>query len=104
MRSLTLFILAVVGASPAAARTHSSRAHVRGTVRSRPVAPTTREGRPNIQAQAALIADLGGNGDYYAKNPDAVRPIASISKLMAVLVVVEAGLKLDQTQTIAPDD
>jgi D-alanyl-D-alanine endopeptidase (penicillin-binding protein 7) len=104
MRSLALsWILAFGVPTAVLARTHSSRSHVHGIVRSRSVSPTTREGRPNIQAQAALITDLSG-GEYYAKNPDAVRPIASISKLMASLVVVDAGLKLDETQTIVADD
>src|SRR2546430_14676534 len=64
----------------------------------------THDGLPNIQAQAAVIIDLKTGGDYYAKNPDAVRPIASISKLMASLVVLDQGLKLDGTQTITLDD
>jgi D-alanyl-D-alanine endopeptidase (penicillin-binding protein 7) len=72
---------------------------------SRGVAPLSRDGLPNIQAQAALIVDLSHGGhELFAKNPDAVRPIASISKLMAVLVVLEAGLALDGTTIISKDD
>jgi D-alanyl-D-alanine endopeptidase (penicillin-binding protein 7) len=68
------------------------------------VAALTREGQPNIQARAAVIVDLSGGGDYYAKNPDAVRPIASISKLMAAILVLDQGIKLDATTTITKDD
>src|SRR5206468_5027044 len=79
------------------------RAPLRGGAR-RGVPGLTRDGLPNIQAQAAVIVDLKGGGDFYAKNPDAVRPIASISKLMASLVVLDQGLQLDRTQTITLDD
>ena len=72
---------------------------------SRSIPGLTSDGRPNIQAQAAVIVDLKSGGEYYAKNADAIRPIASISKLMAVLVVLEKGLKLDavieSTQAVA---
>ena len=75
------------------------------TFASRSIAPVTRDGRPNIQAQAAVIVDIGPGGtDLFAKNADAVRPIASISKLMAVLVVMDRGLKLEGTTVITKDD
>ena len=50
---------------------------------------------PNIQAQAAVVIDLDSDEELYIKNPDAVRPIASISKLMAMLVVLDPVRKLD---------
>jgi serine-type D-Ala-D-Ala endopeptidase (penicillin-binding protein 7) len=40
----------------------------------------------------------------FSKNPQAVLPIASITKLMTALVVTEAGLSLDETLTISQDD
>jgi len=88
---------------PAHARRAHGRSHARAG-KSRAVPPLTRDGQPNIQAQAAVITDLQGGGDYFAKNPDAVRPIASISKLMAALVVLDSGLKMDGTQTITAED
>src|SRR5262249_61101232 len=36
----------------------------------------------------------------YMKNPDAVQPIASITKLMTAMVVLDAGLHLDEMLTI----
>ena len=50
---------------------------------------------PNVQAQAAVAIDLTTGEELYAKNPDAVRPIASISKLMAMLVVLDPTRHLD---------
>src|SRR5262245_34250520 len=86
---------ALCSLAPAAAQAHRLRPS-RRSVASHGVAPLTRDGRPNIQAQAAVIIDLGaGGGELYTKNADSVRPIASISKLMAVLVVMDRGLKLE---------
>jgi len=100
-RSLALALVAVcLASSPSLARRPSHRG-----IASRSVAPLTRDGRPNIQAQAAVIVDMTpGGSDLYSKNADAVRPIASISKLMAVLVVMDRGLKLEGTTVITKDD
>lgn len=70
----------------------------------RPVAVYTKSGTPNIQAQAAVVVDLTTGEILHAKNPDEVRPIASISKLMASLVVLDHGLDLDATTTITDGD
>lgn len=52
----------------------------------------TKAGLPNIQATAAIVVDLERGTALYEKNPDAVRPIASISKLMAMMVVLDRKL------------
>ena len=63
-----------------------------------------RDGKPNIQAASAVVVDLKTGEILFSKDPDTVRPIASISKLMASLVLVEKGLDLKGTQTITNDD
>jgi D-alanyl-D-alanine endopeptidase (penicillin-binding protein 7) len=112
MRLLPVSILALslvpaqaglFGGSAAARAPHARRMHAR-MARARSVASLTHEGLPNVQAQAAVIIDLGHDTELFSRNPDAVRPIASISKLMAALVVVEHGLKLDAPQTISDED
>ncbi len=40
----------------------------------------------------------------YSKNADAVAPIASITKLMTALVVLEAGQPLDELLTVENAD
>jgi D-alanyl-D-alanine endopeptidase (penicillin-binding protein 7) len=72
--------------------------------RSRAVPTYTRGGMPNVQAQAAVAIDLTTGEELYTKNPDAVRPIASISKLMAMLVVLDRHVELDAPTTITGDD
>jgi D-alanyl-D-alanine endopeptidase (penicillin-binding protein 7) len=66
--------------------------------------PALRDGKPNIQAQSAVVVDLQTGEELFAKNADDVRPVASISKLMAALVLVEKGVKLEGTQTITKED
>lgn len=90
----------------------SLQKHKKGTqhrshpaLRSRAVPVYTRGGLPNIQAHAALILDVSAGGvPLYQKNPDEVRPIASISKLMAMLVVMERKPDLDARTTITAAD
>src|SRR5262245_33782664 len=90
--------------TPSQARRARSRPQAAASRPTRAIAPLTHSGQPNIQAQAAVVVDLRTGGEYFARNPDAVRPIASISKLMAALVVLEQGLALDGTQTITKAD
>lgn len=64
----------------------------------------TRGGMPNVQAHAAEVVDLSSNEELLAKNADEVRPIASISKLMAALVVLDHNLDLDGVTAITRSD
>lgn len=68
------------------------------------IATYTRSGQPNIQAQSAAVVDLASGEELILKNADEVRPIASISKLMAMLVVLGKQLDLDgETKMIESD-
>jgi D-alanyl-D-alanine endopeptidase (penicillin-binding protein 7) len=68
------------------------------------IATYTRQGMPNIQAQSAAVVDLASGEELVLKNADEVRPIASISKLMATLVVLDHHLDMDGvTQMIDGD-
>ena len=63
----------------------------------------TRGGLPNIQALGAVVLDDQGH-ELYARNADQERPIASISKLAATLVVADRGIDLDGLSTITKAD
>src|SRR5947209_2896445 len=90
-----LVALSLMMSSAAYARRHQARKGI----------PTyTRTGDPNIQAQAALVIDLTEGHELFMKNPDAVRPIASISKLMAMLAVLDRNLQLDAATTMIESD
>ncbi len=52
--------------------------------------------QPQIASGSAMVIDLNTNHVLYASHPDRVRPIASITKLMTAIVVLDARQPLDQ--------
>lgn len=58
----------------------------------------------DLKSSVALVIDQNTDEVLYAKNPGAVLPIASITKLMTALVVTETGLPLDEVLTVTPED
>jgi D-alanyl-D-alanine endopeptidase (penicillin-binding protein 7) len=57
-----------------------------------------------VKSSAALVIDHDEGRTLYAKNVDAVQPIASITKLMTAMVVLDANLDLREPITITEDD
>lgn len=57
----------------------------------------------HLKSQGALVADEFGN-QLYAKDADSPRPIASLTKLMTAMVVLDAKLPLDEKIKITKDD
>jgi D-alanyl-D-alanine endopeptidase (penicillin-binding protein 7) len=63
------------------------------------------EGDPvGLKSAVALVLDQDTNEVLVAKNPDAVLPIASITKLMTAMVVTEAHQDMDEELTVTDDD
>lgn len=58
---------------------------------------TTSTAKPEIASGSAMIVDLDTNKVIYASHPDLVRPIASITKVMTAMVVLDASLPLNET-------
>lgn len=58
----------------------------------------------NLKSSAVLVADADTKELLYSKNPHAVLPIASITKLMTVVVSLEANLDLDEKVEITHED
>jgi len=58
----------------------------------------------DLKSSVALVIDQDTQQVLFSKNPNAVLPIASITKLMTALVVTEAALPLDEVLTISQDD
>jgi D-alanyl-D-alanine endopeptidase (penicillin-binding protein 7) len=72
----------------------------------RPATFTTTPKRPSdfeIQSAAALVVDESGRW-IYAKHSRDQKPIASITKLMTAMVVLDAGVSLDDPITIDESD
>jgi len=60
-------------------------------------------GNPGLRSASALVLDANGQV-IYGKDIDTVRPIASITKLMTAMVVLDAGLDLDERITVTEAD
>ncbi len=58
----------------------------------------------NLESRAALIMNAENGQVLYAKNTNRTMPIASITKLMTAMVVIDAGLPMDEPITIAEAD
>lgn len=54
-------------------------------------------GLPVLKSAAALVVDLSDGQTIYGKNTQNVTPIASITKLMTSMVVLDANLPLEET-------
>ncbi len=57
-----------------------------------------------LRSSTAYVQDLETSTVIFAKNENVVRPIASISKLMTAVVVVDANLPMDEMLEITDDD
>lgn len=73
-------------------------------MRPAPIADVGADGGPNLMSHAAVIIDQNTGRTLYAKKPDSVTPIASITKLMTAIVVLESSQSMDETLAIADDD
>jgi len=57
-----------------------------------------------LRSSSAVVVDQQEGRLLYAKNPDSVMSIASITKLMTAMVVIDSGAPLEATLTIEPAD
>jgi len=60
-------------------------------------------GSPDVRSASALVLDADGEL-VYAKDIDTVRPIASITKLMTAMVVLDGSPDLGEKITVTKDD
>ena len=61
-------------------------------------------GEPSLKSAGVLVLDPTTGQTLYSKNADEVTPIASITKLMTAMVVLDAKLSLDEPLQITGDD
>ena len=86
-----LCAMALLAATPASARHH----------RQRQAAATD---QPQIRSNAVLVVDESSSAVLLARQADVVTPIASITKLMTALVVLDAHQPLDELLQITDAD
>lgn len=60
--------------------------------------------RLQLQSTKAVVFDARTGQILYAKNAEATAPIASITKLMTAMVVLDGKLPMDEMLTISKDD
>ena len=58
----------------------------------------------DLRSSVAMVIDQQTGETLYEKNPDAVLPIASITKVMTAMVVLDANLPMDEMLDIAEAD
>ena len=61
------------------------------------------QGDPHLRSASALVIDIDGNV-IYGKDIDTIRPIASITKLMMAMVIIDSGVDLQEKITVTRDD
>ena len=81
-----------------------SPAKLKKVVRAPAVPDTGKDGFPNVLSHAAVVYDATTGRSLYAKNADNAMPIASITKLMTAMVVLDAKQNLDEAVVIADAD
>jgi len=79
---------------------YPDQAHARRVAHKSTSAPQ----RLSLRSSAAIVQDAETGEVLYGKNASTVAPIASITKLMTAMVVLDAGLAQDQLVTISTDD
>ena len=57
-----------------------------------------------LRSSSALVQDAGTGEVVFGKNTDVVTSIASITKLMTAMVILDYGLDLDEEIVITKDD
>ena len=59
---------------------------------------------PYLNLKSAFLVDFETGDVLYGKNTNRVRPIASISKLMAAMVIIDSKVDLNKTEKITKKD
>jgi D-alanyl-D-alanine endopeptidase (penicillin-binding protein 7) len=70
----------------------------------RPAPPKPTAQDPGLRSPAVLVADMKTGEILWSREADQPRSVASLSKLMAALVLLEHDLDLEATQTITKED
>ena len=103
IRFLAIFVAAAVSLNAVAA---DKQARARGAKVSKAafVAAVDKEGRPVLESSGVLVLDPTTGQTLYSKNAEQAAPIASITKLMTAMVVLDAKLPLDEVLQITNED
>ena len=101
---------ATVPAEAATAAKQPPRAKAKAKVKARPAKKVEKQAEAQdpdnllLQSSAVVVQDQSSGDVLFEKNSDAVLPIASITKLMTAMVVLDAQLSLSETLSIGHED
>ncbi len=95
---LAVCITQFLGVNFAYAQTHHHHKH--RTHASAPFDPIS----PHVQSNIALILDETNQQEIYNKRADQVAPIASITKLMTAMVILDAKVPMDEQVKVGVED
>lgn len=104
MRLLLIPVLLGLGLSPIATSSVSTVQAPEGRAFELVQAAIRPAGRVDLKSRAALIVRADTGEVLHARRATEQLPIASITKLMTAMVVLDAGLPLDEKLTITTDD
>lgn len=62
------------------------------------------EGEPNLASSAVMVLDGQTGQTLYSKNADQAHPIASITKLMTAMIVIDSKLDMDEPIALSNED
>lgn len=66
--------------------------------------PPAKKNEPDVRSNSVLVLDAESSAVLFSRKPKVAAPIASITKLMTALVVLEGGQSLEEKIIITPDD
>jgi serine-type D-Ala-D-Ala endopeptidase (penicillin-binding protein 7) len=81
-----------------------SRKHIRKTYFAPAIPDETSDGKPNLQSASAIVLDQINGTELFGKNTDNLQPIASITKLMTAMIVLDSKQDMDEPVIISNDD
>jgi D-alanyl-D-alanine endopeptidase (penicillin-binding protein 7) len=99
-----LFAALICAVLPLGAVATEKAAKVTRTVKASGAADLTKDGEPNIQSSGVFVLDPTTGQTLFAKNAEHAAPIASITKLMTAMVVIDAKLPLDEALELTVED
>jgi D-alanyl-D-alanine endopeptidase (penicillin-binding protein 7) len=103
LASITLF-LALHAAHAATEQAAKKSVSAKAVPAVKPKTSAVHPRGPEIKSNAVIVVDETDSSVLLSKNADVAMPIASITKLMIALVVLEAELPMDEVIKITNDD
>jgi D-alanyl-D-alanine endopeptidase (penicillin-binding protein 7) len=80
------------------------RKHFRKAYFAPAIPDETSDGKPNLHSASAIVLDQINGTELFGKNTDNLQPIASITKLMTAMIVIDSKQDMDEPLTVNSDD